>query len=215
VVERIVLTSPTEGENARRSARGRALLWAVTGMAAVVLIFVATAGRSPQRAVEPKAAAHATRIVPPLLEPTSEDLQLDAAQGGAAPLPAPQPSTPTVIEPLPPEKSPKAPATRPARVAASASGARAPSDAKSGGDTSRANAVAPPMPDVEPPVQQARMSVAASTSSSDEQSLASALEKCSNEKFLAGVICEQKARLRYCEGKWGQVPQCTAKPRVD
>ena len=71
------------------------------------------------------------------------------------------------------------------------------------------------MPEVEPPVQQARVNVAPSASNSDEQSLASALEKCSSEKFLAGVICEQKARLRYCEGKWGQVPQCTAKPRVD
>jgi hypothetical protein len=71
------------------------------------------------------------------------------------------------------------------------------------------------MPDAEPPVQHASMSVAPSASSSDEQSLAGALEKCSAEKFLAGVICEQKARLRYCEGKWGQVPQCTAKPHVD
>ncbi len=49
----------------------------------------------------------------------------------------------------------------------------------------------------------------------DGQVLASALEKCAEEKFLAGVICEQKARLRYCEGKWGQVPQCTARPRPD
>ena len=47
------------------------------------------------------------------------------------------------------------------------------------------------------------------------KSLTTALKKCSDEKFVAGVICEQKARLRYCEGKWGQVPQCTAKPHVD
>jgi hypothetical protein len=49
----------------------------------------------------------------------------------------------------------------------------------------------------------------------DRQVLASALERCNEEKFLAGVICEQKARLKYCDGKWGQDPQCTPKPRVD
>ena len=217
VVERIVLTSPNDGENTRTPVRGRAVLWAVTGMVALVLILVATAGRSPQRAVEPKATAHAARVVPPLLEPTTENSQLDAALAGAEPLPALQPGTPAVVDPLsPPKEAPKTPAMRPARVAANASASsRASTDAKSGGNLSRANGATTPTPEVEPPVQQARVSVTPSTSSSDEQSLASALEKCSNEKFLAGVICEQKARLRYCEGKWGQVPQCTAKPRVD
>jgi hypothetical protein len=43
----------------------------------------------------------------------------------------------------------------------------------------------------------------------DAKVLASALDKCGKENFLAGFICEQKAYLRYCDGKWGQVPQCT------
>ena len=29
-----------------------------------------------------------------------------------------------------------------------------------------------------------------------------------SETFFAGVICEQRVRLRYCEGFWGDVPQC-------
>jgi len=51
--------------------------------------------------------------------------------------------------------------------------------------------------------------------SDDSQTLAIALQQCGEEEFLAGVICEQKARLRYCDGKWGRVPQCTPKPRVE
>jgi len=218
VVERIVLTSPIDGENARAPARGRAVLWAVAGMVVLVVILAATAGRSPQHAVEPKAPERAARTVPPpLLESTNETSQMDAAQAGAEPLSAPPSSTPAVIDSLPlPKEPPKAAATRPARTAASAAAAaRASADAKTAGETARANATPAPMPEAAPPMQQARMNVAPSTSSGDEQSLASALEKCSEEKFLAGVICEQKARLRYCEGKRGQVPQCTAKPRVD
>jgi hypothetical protein len=45
----------------------------------------------------------------------------------------------------------------------------------------------------------------------DAKVWASALEKCGKESFLAGFVCEQKAYLRYCDGKWDQVPQCTRK----
>ncbi|HET7032608.1 MAG TPA: hypothetical protein VFJ48_05750 [Casimicrobiaceae bacterium] len=82
-------------------------------------------------------------------------------------------------------------------------------------DAARPAAVVPP-PQIEPPVQQARANIAPSPSNVDDgQSLATMLERCNEEKFLAGVICEQKVRLRYCEGKWGQVSQCSKKPHVD
>ena len=104
----------------------------------------------------------------------------------------------------------------PPRAARNALATRAASDGRPTNDASRVNAAADPPPQAEPPVQQARANVSASPSSVDDgQSLATMLEKCTEEKFLAGVICEQKARLRYCEGKWGQVPQCTKKPHVD
>lgn len=67
----------------------------------------------------------------------------------------------------------------------------------------------------EPAPQVARAVVAAPSAREAAPSLANALERCSQEKFLSGVICEQKVRLQYCEGKWGQVPECTSKPRVD
>ena len=37
---------------------------------------------------------------------------------------------------------------------------------------------------------------------------ASAPEKCGNENPLARFICEQKAYLQYCEGRWGNDPRC-------
>jgi hypothetical protein len=212
-VERIVLTSPVESEVVRTPARGRAVLWAVIGMVAVVLVLVGTAGLSPPRIVEPKVSERAARIVPPLHEPASEND--DPAETEA--LPAPQRKASVGDEsPSSQKESTRAPVTRPARSAASAlSGARPASDAKSG-DAAGANGAAAPTAEIEPPVQQAHANVAASGANGDDgQALASALERCNEEKFLAGVICEQKVRLRYCEGKWGQVPQCTAKPRVD
>ena len=215
VVERIVLTSPVDGETGRAPARGRAVLWAVTGMVVLVLVLAATAGRSPQRAVEPNAPAHAARVVP-LLEPPVDNALMDGVKINADPLAPPPQNDMAIIEPLPPAQPAKAPVTRPMRTATSVStAARAPSDTRTSSDASRAGSAATPGADPDPPLQQARVSVAPAKPGNDESSLASALEKCSEEKFLAGVICEQKARLRYCEGKWGQVPQCTAKPHVD
>ena len=42
------------------------------------------------------------------------------------------------------------------------------------------------------------------------QLLHDALAQCTRENFLARVVCEQRERLKYCEGYWGQVPQCPA-----
>lgn len=40
------------------------------------------------------------------------------------------------------------------------------------------------------------------------QAMNAAIAACRRETFFAGVICEQRVRLRYCEGFWGDVPQC-------
>jgi hypothetical protein len=40
-----------------------------------------------------------------------------------------------------------------------------------------------------------------------------ALANCSRENFLAGVVCTERVRLQYCEGFWGQVPQCKGATR--
>jgi hypothetical protein len=204
-VSRIVLTSPVEPEKPRQPANGRVVLWAAIGVVAVVLVLGITAGLSPPRTVEPKVLERATKaVLPPLLEPASENEPAESVPAA--------PNTPLMAAepPSPPKESKRTSATRPARAAASALA----SDAKSSPDAASANGAAAPQ--IEPPVQQARVNVVPSAASGDDdQALARALEKCGEEKFLAGVICEQKVRLRYCEGKWGKVPQCTAKPRVD
>jgi len=209
-IERIVLTSSVESEAVRTPARGRLLLWAAIAVVAIALVLTAAAGLSPHRTFEPKIAERATRIVPPLIEPGSED---DAADAATFTAPVPRNAAAGAESPSLPKETTRVPAMRPARSSAIASsGARS---SKSDSDASRANGSSFPAPDTEPPVQQAVASAPATSSGNDAQALASALEKCSGEKFLAGVICEQKARLRYCEGKWGQDPQCTKKPRVD
>ena len=38
--------------------------------------------------------------------------------------------------------------------------------------------------------------------------MAEGIARCGGENFFAGVICEQKVRLQYCEGYWGRVAQC-------
>jgi hypothetical protein len=34
------------------------------------------------------------------------------------------------------------------------------------------------------------------------------LARCTREDFIRRVVCDQRVRLRYCEGYWNRVPQC-------
>jgi hypothetical protein len=45
------------------------------------------------------------------------------------------------------------------------------------------------------------------------QQMAEAIGRCP-EAFLGRVVCEQRVRLQYCEGHWGQVPQCPGGPSI-
>jgi hypothetical protein len=36
------------------------------------------------------------------------------------------------------------------------------------------------------------------------------LRLCQGESFLNRVLCDQRVRVRYCDGYWGKVPQCPA-----
>jgi hypothetical protein len=47
------------------------------------------------------------------------------------------------------------------------------------------------------------------------QSMNEALARCSRENFLAGIVCGERARLQYCDGFWGQVPQCRGASRSE
>jgi hypothetical protein len=34
------------------------------------------------------------------------------------------------------------------------------------------------------------------------------LARCTRENFIERVVCDQRVRVRYCEGYWGKVAQC-------
>jgi hypothetical protein len=42
------------------------------------------------------------------------------------------------------------------------------------------------------------------------QVMADQIARCGREGFLAGVVCEQRVRLKYCEGYWGVAAQCAS-----
>jgi hypothetical protein len=40
------------------------------------------------------------------------------------------------------------------------------------------------------------------------QVMAAALLRCERENFLAGFVCKERAWLQFCDGQWGEEPQC-------
>lgn len=40
------------------------------------------------------------------------------------------------------------------------------------------------------------------------QVMSDQIVRCGREGFLAGVLCEQRVRIKYCEGYWGLTAQC-------
>lgn len=40
------------------------------------------------------------------------------------------------------------------------------------------------------------------------QSMNDGLARCADNNLLDHIICDQRVRLQYCNGYWGQVPQC-------
>ncbi len=45
------------------------------------------------------------------------------------------------------------------------------------------------------------------------ETMNAALAACSRETLFAGVMCTERVRYQFCEGFWGQVPQCRAATR--
>ena len=41
------------------------------------------------------------------------------------------------------------------------------------------------------------------------------LSRCTREDFIARVICDQRVRLRYCDGYWGKAQQCPVNTNPD
>ena len=59
-------------------------------------------------------------------------------------------------------------------------------------------------------VEVATTSLAESMAPDRFEQLASALGRCERENVIVGLVCKERARLQYCEGEWGVVPECPA-----
>lgn len=115
--------------------------------------------------------------------------------------------------PAPPSGSGKAPNRR--SSAGTAAGAvRVPTTAS--GPVIETDAATPPVGAAEGGVPLPAAPPAAEPPVPDRwQAMSAAIASCGREDFFAGVFCEQRVRLRYCEGYWGDVPQCGRGFRFD
>jgi hypothetical protein len=178
-------------------------------IAAIILCVAAAAGlayaalrlaRPPDSLPDGQAAAPATTPMSPG-EPLARPLPEPAA-GPASSVPAP-----TATKAAVPQEARHTPAPMPPPPAPPASSR---SDAAAPAPTARAFtlfATAPEPPPPQPAVSPAP--VAPPAPAPDRwQRMAEAISACGREGFLAGVICEQRVRLQYCDGHWGKVAQC-------
>jgi hypothetical protein len=46
------------------------------------------------------------------------------------------------------------------------------------------------------------------------QSMLEEIARCPRDNFFVGVVCEQRVRLRYCDGYWGRVSHCAGGSRL-
>lgn len=181
------------------------------------------------------------RILVPasVAEAVSENtLQMPPVSVAALPTVAPQPAVPVAEPPAP---APDPSTTRAFAGLAAMPGAggarsverdgpagtgadertRATGSAK-GSKSARTKLVAPPVPAVvEAPIPApiAAPAVAAPVREPPKpdkwQLMDAALIRCGNQNLFARIACEQRVRLQYCDGAWGQVSQCVSGPVND
>lgn len=127
----------------------------------------------------------------------------------------PRASTAVIVDAPPPASPPqKSSFRRPATENRISKSGPAPADARPAGEaeaTGRQGEAA----DTGPPASTvARAPIAQEPPMPDRwDSMNAALASCAGENFLAGVVCTERVRLQYCEGFWGQVPQCRGATR--
>ena len=142
------------------------------------------------------AAAPAADATPPSAASAAMPATGVPAASGATPSPAQEPAVrPAPAAPRPPRAprpaAPKADlANPPAASPAPAPVAPAP----------KAVPAAAPRP--EPPVDR-------------WVQMSSDLARCTREDFINRVVCDQRVRLRYCDGYWGKVSQCPGAPAAE
>lgn len=186
-----------------KSAQSRSLLWVLL---AVGVVLAGVAGwYLPNRAPATSEAGDSASPSPAPTEQRASNPQPEPANASpAASAPATLPPLPTIVERelIPYSPAPGKPASA-KRVVAAPKTAPPPPEAPAEAEIVRP---APPAPPAAAPKPAPRIDT--------WQQMAEAIGRCP-EGFLGRVVCEQRVRLQYCEGHWGQVPQCPGGPNVD
>ena len=147
-------------------------------------------------APSPPAGEAQVASAPPASSPRAAREAVEAPPAGASAAVAP----PVEIKPLPAKPSPRAARRSPAEKAPAA-------------------APAPPAvaPAPEPPPRAPVIAAAPKAAPVVDRwmRMNEELSRCTREDFIMRVICDQRVRLRYCDGYWGKAAQCPGNPGRD
>lgn len=157
--------------------------------------------------------------------PPPVSVQVAPAPVVAAAAPAPEPSLPPVPPPLTAEAALPTPLPTGTTIESARRAVKPAAKPKTQARRDRAFAAAPaaaparsvpersaPLP---PPVRPEPILVAAAPSALATGTRWNAMEAeiagCSTSDFLDGVMCQQRIRIRYCAGWWGQARECPSR----
>jgi len=163
---------------------------AAVGVGCSLFYLVRPAPSAPIVLVEPVPPPHASASAAPPSVPHAETLA--AAVPAAAKDATPTAPIATAAKPLPQRPAPK-------RVSEAPAEPPPPAVARFAAATEPPTPVPPPEPVPAPRPAPPR---------DRWQLMTDAIAQCGREGFFAGVVCEQRVRLQYCNGYWGQVAQC-------
>jgi hypothetical protein len=166
---------------------------------------------------ESEASTEPPKVAEPAAS-TAEPVK-DAAPAPAAPTAAStEPAAATASE-EPAKAAPAASDALPGTPAVAPKAARtAQTKAAPKAEPSTAEAAPAPVPTPKAPARataQVAAAPAAPVQPDRWQMYADAMARCAREDFFKRFGCEQRTRMQYCDGFWGQVPQCPAAPVRD
>ena len=221
-VSRATDLPPRPVRPAARFASTRLVVWAACGLVVTAGVYfgahglaprlpgasaLATGGAARQAAVGPAVAPPSATMPPPIVRPEVPEKRVEIV----VPTSPPRSAVPTA--------SPQGPGTKAAAVAAVRTSpapnpvAGASPDTAAGGTAHRSPDPAS-RPEEPPPITLASAPSRQPVSSPDRwKGLANAVAKCGEKGGFAGMICEQRVRIEYCEGAWEQVPECSRPQR--
>lgn len=190
---------------APRKTSARPLLWVLLALGVVL---AAIAGwylpNHPPATPEPGADSLASPAAPAAgaLDPGTEPVTLKPTE--PAPTTAILPPLPAIVER---ELVPHSPAAgKPATSRRVVAAPKAPAPPPEAAPEIEPVRIAAPAPVAAAPLPAARID--------PWQQMSEAIGRCPSG-FLDRVMCEQRIRLQYCEGHWGQAAQCPGGPSVD